>query len=398
MSEQKLGELRKAIENNKPHEISQIIFSKTKDVKDVINKKFTDGGFPPRQYTPLTYTIAFGHTECLSALLEAKDIDVNLAGHIPPLIFAMKQEQFDCFKILLADSRVNVNMPDKGDPYLYTPLIYSVSYKKQAYFQALLEQRAQDIDVNLYYKGNYTYPAIYWAVLRSEIIYLQTLLRQPGIKAEGCFSMTSLPKAIRSRLSKKNPSKDEDLTLLDAAIARGRLKSTDLSVPAEDTTKNNVTTPQLNNNTLKDPQPPNENKVTTLQTVDSTPPPSKSPPLTEDHSDEPTEPASLDKGKYKRRSGIFVAVAVPLIYTTGIIGIPLGFTRKPQETYEAFEKLHLHGFIDNLSELTMAQVMTGMIGGGLLIALLFTAGILIKNNPPPKVQNSPSENTNTLTV
>ncbi len=237
----------------------------------------------------------------------------------------MEKDKLDCFTILLNDLRIDLNAPDTTRKTLYPPLTYSIAYNKKSYFDALLSSsRANEIKLNTC-QGNPRTSALYWAWQRSDLSYVQKLLRQPGITVVGPNMSGLLSDLLRANLQdsrESNPNLKEDLEFLDQAIARG----------------------------------------------------------------------NPDPGKFKRRLGIFLAVATFLIYTPAVIGIPLGFTRKPQETYEAFEKLHLHGFIDNLSESTMAQVMTGMIGGVLLIALLVTAGILIKNNPaPPKVQN-PREN------
>ncbi len=219
MSEQKFVKLRKAIEDNKPDEISQIISSQA---EDVINNEFTTEGKPPKKHTLLTYAIACGHTKCLSALLESKDIDVNLKGKTPPLILAMKEDKLDCFTLLLNHPRIDLNARDP-EAYSYTPLAYSVSLGKKLYFDALLASpRVQEIEFNTYYKVDYSYPAIYHACLRADPSYLRKLLHQPGIQAGGNIMGASLANLSRAKLDQeKNPSRKKDLTLLNEAIARG---------------------------------------------------------------------------------------------------------------------------------------------------------------------------------
>ncbi len=307
--------LLQAINDDNEEEIRRIITSKEEN----INKRFTiDCG---DVMVPLTYAVTKGKAKALKALLEAKDIELNpkeVSGL--PLFLAMKNDQLECFKILLADPRVDINATDTM--YAITPLIDSVYKKKELFFKALLESKRK-IDVN---KSSELSTALECACKPTELFYLQALLRLPEITVPDKSlygSDIQVAAHIRSKLdTAQNLSRTDDLRFLDQAIACG----------------------------------------------------------------------NPDQGKYKRRSGIFVAVAIPLIYTIGVIGIPLGFTRKPQETYEAFEKLHLDGLIDNISESTKAQVMAGMIGGVLLIALLVTAGILIKNNPPPAKESKDDGN------
>ena len=181
------------------------------------------------------------------------------------------------------------------------------------------------------------------ASLPSELLYLQKLLRHPQIKVgenEELPGGVQLIPHIRSKLGRlQNPSREEDLAYLEQAIERG--KNPDTVAPAE---------------------------VKSLSPIEKSEPS----PITETQ----TETTNVaDQGRLQRIFGSSLAVFTALTYTTAAIGIPLGFVYKPKETYEAFEKLHLDS--------AQAQVLAGVLGGFLLIALLACSYSLIKNNPAP---------------
>ncbi len=348
MSEEQPRELCEAILQDDPGRIREIINSKKEDVNKIFNI------FPHDDLVPLTYAIITGKPNAVKALLAVENIIVNpKVGTYPPLTCAMHYRQFECFKILLTDLRVDINASDKSE-YKHTPLTYSICNTRKQFFEALLESK-REIDVNK--PSDSLIPtAIELAVQYRDLDYLKKLLRQPGIKVQGAanlYDVSSPPLAelIRSKLDNdQNLSRADDLRFLEQAIACGK----------SDT---------------------NENKLTTLKHGGTTSSSkffsSSSPPK------DSRDVFTASPGKCKRVLGTFIVVVTPLIYITGGIGIPLGFIRKPQETYEAFEKLHLNGLIDNISESTVNQVMAGMIAGIIFLVLLASAYALIKNKPAP---------------
>lgn len=347
------SELFKAIKKDDATKIRKIIAADKED----INQKSKG---VVETYTPLQVAIILGKTKALRALLTSQKIDFNNSENPgsedpePPLITAMKYNQLDCLNILLDDDRVNVNASTYA--YSFTPLAYAISHKKKECFEALLKsKKAKDIDVNRSCEGH---TALGLSLTRSDAFYLETLLRHPklSVPANSAYCGSLVIPIIKRKFA----SNQEALSNLENAIRRASNQE------AEAPNNPEKATTHASNQEAKTPSNNLEKATTRANPNDG-------------------------KSKYIYRLGLFLAIATPVIFTTGGIGIPVGFVRKPQEAYNAFEKLHLDSLVDKLSNSTQAQIIAGSIGGILLLGLLLGSYIMIKKNQPiAEEQNRPA--------
>jgi ankyrin repeat protein len=87
--------------------------------------------------------------------------------------------------------------------------------------------------------------------------------------------------------------------------------------------------------------------------------------------------------------GFFIGGAT---FLTGTIGLPLGFTKQPDATYEAFEKMHLDKMVDLFANSSAARLVAGISAGVLLLIVAYGIYRLNKDNKIDAVSEVEGEN------
>ena len=126
-----------------------------------------------RVATPLSAAVKAGHVECVDLLLNAPDIDVNLAN---PLFMAVAERQYELIQKLLKVDGIDVNQ--KGGGLELTPLMQAVKNSDSKATYLLL--KCPNVDVNATDIQGET--ALHDAAAAGHVKCLELLLSHPDIQ------------------------------------------------------------------------------------------------------------------------------------------------------------------------------------------------------------------------